>query len=59
MKYYYVALVGGDVWYSSPSLARLEEEIKKSQIEFRPYFEKHDLKILCFELKYELDAGRL
>jgi len=53
MKYYYVALVGEDVWFSSSSLPRVEESIRRGKNHLPKYFEKRDVKILCFEFKEE------
>ena len=55
MKFYYVAVVGGDIWMSSPSLERLVENLKESEMAYPRYFKEHKVQIITYEEKEILE----
>ena len=51
MKYYYVATVGGDIIYSSPSLERVGEALNKWEQMYPSYIRNNRVQILCYEAR--------
>ena len=51
MKYYYVATVGGDIVYSSPSLERVGQALKDWEKSYPSYIRNNKVQIICYEEK--------
>lgn len=54
MRYYYVAVIGGEIFFSSPSLERVIEKLEEEE-EINPFYMKNNkVQIFCYEARGEI-----